>query len=478
MEELIGLIPAAGMGTRARPYTRNVPKPMLRINGIPNLQRNIELMRDDLGIRWIYIVTGYLGRMIQDCFKDGSGLDVHITYIENPAIQKGLAYSILLAKQYISSYFCVILSDECYINTNHRELAQFPYRQALATCALMHADDEAQIQRNYSCELKGERITRLIEKPKEIRNDILGCGTFVLNPDIFRYLEKAFVESPNGYVEFVTFLDSLCRRNEDIRHFELKGTYVNINDRDSLELAKYHDRQNAFDTNTVSLLLYSEGKEKDIAFSIKRYKNISTVDSIHVVLPQDNTIAGTVEACGASPIICPPGIKHYGEKIKYALERVPGDILVVTEAAYSFPGRDIDKLLVYLAEADMVIGTRTTRQLIKQGSQMKGPVRIANIMLAKFMELLWLKYDCRFSDVGCTFRALWKSTFHSIRDRLNARGAEFSVEMMIEVLESKGRVIEIPVNYLDRSTDMYEKYRNVKTFSRFIKLIIGKRFSG
>lgn len=477
MEELIGLIPAAGMGTRAHPYTQDIPKPMLEINGIPNLQKNIEILRDDLGIKQIYIVTGYLGSVIQNYFKDGSDHGVRISYIENPAIDKGLAYSILLAKPYISKYFCVILSDECYINTNHEKLKTYPYKNALATCTLMYTDDEAQIHRNYSCEIEENRIVRLIEKPKEVRSDILGLGTFILGPDIFDYLAKAFDQSPNGHIEFITFLDTLCRQGEKIGYFELKGTYVNINDRDSLELARYHERQKTFGSRAVTLLIYSEGEEKNIAFALNRYKEIDAVDAIYVILPHKNTISKTIKACDVSAVICPPDKKLYGEKIKFALEQVPGDILIITEASYSFPGRDIDKLLVYLTEADMVIGTRTTRQLIEQGSEMQGIVRVANILLAKFIEVLWWRYDSRFTDVGCTFRAIWKSTFDKIKDHLTAEGPEFSAEMMIEVLGSKGRIIEVPVNYFNRSVAMYVKYRNFKTFLRLFLLIIRKRIS-
>jgi len=45
MEQLVGLIPAAGRGVRARPFTKSIPKSMLEINGTPNLQKNIEIMR-------------------------------------------------------------------------------------------------------------------------------------------------------------------------------------------------------------------------------------------------------------------------------------------------------------------------------------------------------------------------------------------------------------------------------------------------
>ncbi len=478
MEQLVGLIPAAGKGVRARPLTKAIPKSMLEINGTPNLQKNIEIMRDDFNIQEIYIVIGHLGEMIKAHFGDGSMLGVRITYIENNAIEKGLAYSILLGKQYISGYFCVILSDESYINSNHKELALFPYKDALITCTVMHVDDRSLIQRNYTCEFVGDRVSHLVEKPKEINSDILGCGTFILSPDIFTVLEQAFDESPNGYVEYITFIDELCQRGEKVLYFVLKGSYVNINDRDSLNLARYQQRQVNFNNNTTCLLIYSEGEEKGIGFTINQYKKISAVDSIHVILPYKNTIEATIIKCGASIVRCPPEKQLYGDKIKFALEQMSGDIMILCEADYSFPNRDIAKLLVYLREADMVVGTRTTRQLIEQGSDMQGAARMANVLLAKFMEILWWKFEGRFTDVGCTFRAIWKSTFDKIKDKLNTKGPEFSAEMMIEVLNSNGRIIEIPVNYFNTSEAMYRKYRNFQTFFRFLLMIIKKRLNG
>lgn len=148
---------------------------------------------------------------------------------------------------------------------------------------------------------------------------------------------------------------------------------------------------------------------------------------------------------------------------------------MLTEANYSFHRRDVSKLLAYLPEADMVIGTRTTRQLIEQGSNMRGIVRLGNVILAKFLEFLWLSRDCRFTDVGCTFRALWRTSFDDIRQNLVSRGPEFSAEMMIGLLEARERIIEIPVSYHSRSYSMYRKYQNVSTFWRMARLLVARR---
>jgi hypothetical protein len=169
-------------------------------------------------------------------------------------------------------------------------------------------------------------------------------------------------------------------------------------------------------------------------------------------------------------------MKLYGEKLKYAMAEAPGDILILAEADYSFASRDINKLLTYLREADMVVGTRTTRQLIEQGSTMRGIVRTANVLLAKLIELLWWRKESRFTDVGCTFRAIWKSTFDALADDLQGTGAEFSAEMMIEFVQQRKQVIEIPVNYFNRSQSLQRAYQHPQTFVRFFNLICRKRW--
>ena len=98
---MIGIIPAAGSGIRARPYTYELHKGMFLIDGKPNIQRHIELMRDEMGIEEIVIVLGYMAETITAFFGDGSDHDVRLTYVENQHLDKGWAWSVLLAKPYI-----------------------------------------------------------------------------------------------------------------------------------------------------------------------------------------------------------------------------------------------------------------------------------------------------------------------------------------------------------------------------------------
>jgi hypothetical protein len=323
--------------------------------------------------------------------------------------------------------------------------------------------------------IENGRIAELVENPTTIFNNLLGLGTFVFHRRFFDHIAEAFAQNPDGEVDCVSLMADLCRRNQAVKAFEMRGHYVNINDRDSLQLAKYYVRESGYASFETCLLIYSEGDEDNLQLTIDEYRRVPGIDHMMVILPHCNTIADQVRDNGVRILQCPPEVDLYGDKIKYAMDRAPGDILVLTEASYSFHARDLSKLQAYLKEADMVIGTRTTRQLIRQGANMRGIVRLANIGLAKLLELLWWGRECRFTDVGCTFRAVWRSSYDRISAQLKSSGPEFSVEMMIELMRARERIIEIPVSYHGLSFSMYRRYQNRNTFKRMLRRIIASR---
>lgn len=477
MTKLQGLIPAAGKGVRARPYTHDIHKGMLDIHGSPNIGRVVGIMRDQMGIEEIVIVVGYLGDSIKAYFGDGSDFGVSIKYVENHDLDKGLAWSVLLGGNKITAdNFCIMLCDECYIASNHNELLQHPYQESLVTCCGLSVDDNNLIQRNFSVHLDSNRhVQSLQEKPQIVTSRIMGTGTFLCHRDLFKHLQGAFDNSKGRGIDFVSTLNRLHQKQSCLGFFEIKGTYVNINDRDSLYLAKYHERKRSMHDCSLALIIYSDGAEENIHFTIENYADLDLFQSMSVVLPADNEIEDKVNALGARVIRCPQGVVGYGEKLRYALLQTTEDIIVFTEADYSFSARDVDKLLTYLPESDMVLGSRTTRQLIEQGSNMRGLVRLAHATLGRMIELLWWNRRSRFTDVGCTFRAAWKSSLDLVINDLGSDGPEFSAEMMIEFLRQHQRVIEVPVNYFNKSQELNKRHQTAATFFRFLKLIISRR---
>lgn len=73
------VILAGGLGTRLWPLTKERPKPMVLVRGVPYLEHQIRLLAQQ-GLRDVVLLTGYLGEQIQAYFEDGHRLNVKIRY--------------------------------------------------------------------------------------------------------------------------------------------------------------------------------------------------------------------------------------------------------------------------------------------------------------------------------------------------------------------------------------------------------------
>lgn len=472
MSDLVGVIPAAGRGTRAYPYTARVPKGMLEVDGKPLIERNIELMRDQLGIREVTIVIGHHGEAIESYFGDGDRVGVRLSYVRNTDLELGLAHSMRLAGRQVASTgrnAVAVLSDECYVGTNHSVVASFEPDGATAACAVLPTSLPQQIRRNYAVELDGDEIRDIVEKPTRLLNDLLGTGTYFLTPRLFELLEDAL--EAGKPVDWMDFLDGLIRRGETLRAIRLHGDYTNINTRDELNRANLLVRNAEFSKKRVSVVLPVERAGQPVADVVDRFAEHHAVDEL-LLVSRESEVAGETALGHANVryVTCPTDASA-GDLIRRGLDDANGDILVLAEAGDSFSPSDLDKLLTYVRDCDLVVGTRTTRQMIEQGSNMRGVVRLSHIFLAKVMELVWWRFDSRFSDVGCVYRALWSSTWRLIRPNVVTDGQEIYPEQVLEVLRARRRVIEIPVNYYNRDPDHEGVTSPDQTVGLFVRIL-------
>jgi dTDP-glucose pyrophosphorylase len=471
------LIPAAGRGIRAYPKTIYVPKVLLEIDGKPIIQRNIEILRDCLGIRDIRLIIGCLSDQIRQRLGDGGRLGVSLRYIECPEPDIGLARGMLLARKYFKEPFITILGDEVYLDSNHTQLKDLANCKFIAACGVMHTNDLHQIKKNYSVRIEDGHIISVVEKPTSIENDLLGCGTYVFTPRIFDAIEATAPSPRSGRVELTDAINSLAGTQSGVIPFFLKGTYFNINTADDYNFAHYVVRAKRFPDYKISIIIPAYNEEQSISYVIRDFRDL--VDEVLVI---DNSSADRTAkvARDAGARVETVRLVGYGDSIRYGLDHAVGDIFVIVEADYSFRARDLNKILEYLKDADMVVGTRTTRELVEQGTNMRGPVRWGNIMVAKLVELLWWRERPRFTDVGCTYRALWRDTYLRMRPLLLGVGPELSPEMMLAAMQTHKRIIEVPVSYHRRiggeSKHSANYFRISRTALRMLRTIVRKRF--
>ena len=243
--------------------------------------------------------------------------------------------------------------------------------------------------------------------------------------------------------------------------------------------ANYLLRSRRFKSYRISVIIPAYNEEQSIGRVIDEFR----LPWIHEIVVVDNGSRDrTVEVArtrGARVIHEPQ--RGYGHALKAGLNQASGEIMLLTEADGTFRAKDVPKILEYMKDADLVIGTRTTKQLIEQGANMNAFVRWGNVAVGKLIQVLWLRQGTRFTDVGCTFRGIWKESYRKLEDNLRASGPEFSPEMMIEALRARLRIIEIPVSYYKRSSGESKHsggVKKIKTALRMLAVIVRKRFGG
>lgn len=472
----VGVIPVAGQGLRLYPYTHNRPKTLLTVGDKSLLARNIAIMRDQFGVGRILLIVGHLHEQIRAEFGDGTAYNVQLEYIHCSDVEAGLARGLLQVKDKITGPFPVILGDELYLDSNHAEMAAAFTPKLSALCGIKLTGDTTLIRKNYAVELSDKRITRLIEKPEQINNPYLGLGSYIFTPAIFSAIEHCQASSRSGQVELTDVIQLLVDEQQSVEAFKLKGHYRNINYPEDYIAALNLYRKVHFAEYKVSVVIPTYNEATAIGHVVDDF--LPHVDE--VVVADNFSPDGSAEIARAHGARVVQGnYGGYGEAMRAALDAAEGDILIMMEGDGSFTADDLPKLLAYLRDADMAIGTRTTKQMIEQGANMDALLRWGNVIAAKLLQFLWISQEPRFTDLGCTYRGIWKESYQIIRPNLSGIGPEFSPEMMVEILRAERKVIEVPVTYRPRIGDISKHSGNLlavaKTASRMLYLIVKRR---
>lgn len=184
-DEIVGVILAAGKGTRMAPFSDRYPKPILPICNKPLISYQVDMMRN-IGIGRVYIVIGHLGHEIAQTLGKGESLGVEIRYIEQRETL-GLAHAVGKLEPYIDSPMLLSLGDIFFVTDNLESMRTQMYEHgANAVLAVKLEHDPEAIKRNFSV-LLGDSgaVKRVIEKPRHISNSLKGCGLYLFDQHVF-----------------------------------------------------------------------------------------------------------------------------------------------------------------------------------------------------------------------------------------------------------------------------------------------------
>jgi len=169
-----------------------------------------------------------------------------------------------------------------------------------------------------------------------------------------------------------------------------------------------------------------------------------------IVVDNNSSDRTAEEARKAGATVVREEKQGYGYACMRALEEISkkGDILVLVEGDQTFSADDLDKMIAYLENVDMVQGTRTTRELASPDSQLDVLMNLGNQVVAKLIQLRF--WGVRLSDVGCTYRMITKEGYEHFRKNLKVEGMHFSAHLIIEASKAGLKILEIPITFRKR----------------------------
>lgn len=213
------LILAGGQGVKMRPFTYEMPKPMIPVKGRPILQHIIKSIRDAGITDVIIVIDKQLGGNIQKFFGDGSNFGVNITYIVEKE-RAGTAGAIRLAKDKLTEPFLLYYSD-VLAEIDLLAFMEFHKSASSVMSAALNATDKFS---DYGVvKLQGNTIVDFVEKPR--KNDTFGlvnAGIFLAEPEIFDYLPAKTPASLENEV-----LPQLARRGQ-LSGYPFSGKWFDI----------------------------------------------------------------------------------------------------------------------------------------------------------------------------------------------------------------------------------------------------------
>lgn len=239
-----GLIPAAGMGTRLKPYTNAIPKELLPVGGKAVIEHVIDAFRE-ADITDITIVVGWKKNAILDYLGSGKRMGVNLTYVVQDE-RLGLADAIYTGRNIIGdSTFAVILGDNFfYPKTFMRDLKEFHQQQdADVTLGVTDVEDTT---RHGIIAYNGTDVTNVVEKPRPQDAPSMkgAAGIYIMSAEIFDAISKIEPGVNNEY-QLADAFNVMINRERKVVFRDIPGYHIDVGTPEDLREANrlYYQRK-------------------------------------------------------------------------------------------------------------------------------------------------------------------------------------------------------------------------------------------
>lgn len=218
------ILMVGGLGTRLRPLTETVPKPMLIVGNKPIVETIIESFKS-YGFTNFVLSVNYKKEMIMDYFQDGSHLGVNIKYIEETK-RLGTAGALsLLTNKPTEPFF--VMNGDLLTKINFEQLLDF-HNETESTATMCVREYEYQIPYGV-IETDDHQLLSIVEKP--VHKSFVNAGIYVLNPTALRQV-------PNGeFYDMPELYKKLMNEQQKVSAFPLREYWLDIGRMDDYEKA-------------------------------------------------------------------------------------------------------------------------------------------------------------------------------------------------------------------------------------------------
>jgi NDP-sugar pyrophosphorylase family protein len=209
------VIQSGGKGTRLKPYTMILPKPLMPVGSKPVLELLLKWLRRN-GIRDVCITTGYLGNLIQGVCGDGHQWDLDIRYTEELE-PLGTIGSLSLLREELDSTFLVINGDVL----TDLNLTAFLGSHRKYTSAVTIATARRTVRMDFGIiEDAGGRVIHFMEKPN--LTHVVSMGVYCMEPEVLDHIPAGV---PFGFDDLMT---CMLMRGLPVHIFPHSGFWLDI----------------------------------------------------------------------------------------------------------------------------------------------------------------------------------------------------------------------------------------------------------
>ena len=221
---LHAVVMAGGLGTRLRPLTTELPKPMLQIGDKPLMEHIVMRLRA-AGIEQVRITTHYKADVITNHFGNGQRFGVKIDYL-NEDDPLGTAGALGLMSEWVSTL--LVVNGDILTTLNYQTMLEF-HRENGAVMTVGVRQYEVEVPYGV-VQTEGVQITKLSEKPT--MRFFVNAGVYLLEPKVSRHMPA------RQRCDMTDLIAKLLADDERVVSFPINEYWLDIGHRDNYELAR------------------------------------------------------------------------------------------------------------------------------------------------------------------------------------------------------------------------------------------------